>query len=779
MPVVKRVPTAAPSGTFFASGAFTDVDETVASPDGNFMRSGTNDQTAASATFSSFSNAIPDGATINSVTFRVRGRTQRPNGTDDTCTYRARLTVGSTTYDLTWIQSETTFGNKTATVSTGHTVAQLNAPTVVYTQTAFSQNMGPDALVYDLDAFEIEVDYTEAVGESLVRVVSEGLNLSAARAASLVLARGIAESLELSDARLASMSLTRATSESLSLPEVLVSVVALARSVSESLSLSESLAAVVGLIRAVSESLELPVGALYFVQQSELGNGSIDFSASGAFGSVTPVTFPVPSADGYTPSTLVAWTKRPQANTTNLVMGLLALRNAGADYIHLGIQSRSTDTDRWRSDLRASGTTRAAGGAAHSDAAWDWGILSLVSPTSRVLYSSGNTAGVSTTTESSPASLNEILVGLSGTGTNYDALATQFMLFTGTLTADQRTAVANGANGFEVEAVAGGTAVLVGYWPGIVITGGGNNYLRDVVGDNHILLTSAAVWSEESPPVTTVVVDPADLLRVVGESLGLGEVIVRVTSLVKAASESVEVAEGVSRLLSVVRVRAEDLEVVEGLVRSFGLSRVREEGVELSELTNRTAGIAKIVVEAFELLSAASRAFALMRTRNEVTEVSETVQASIAAELLRVIDEALSLDEAALHALAAEILRIVSEAVELTEQSYATEVLSRSLSESVEYAEVLAASRIIVAMLSEVLSVGETSAQTRSLVRTVTEALPVAEVAFAARVMIRLIGEVVEFAEDVDGFMDAPVTGPEVDPVIAIESSNIRIMVEL
>jgi hypothetical protein len=271
----------------------------------------------------------------------------------------------------------------------------------------------------------------------------------------------------------------------------------------------------------------------------------------------------------------------------------------------------------------------------------------------------------------------------------------------------------------------------------------------------------------------------APIIQVLAESLETGEQIARVLSLVRSASESVEVAEGVSRLLSVVRVRTEDLEVVESLVRSFGLSRIRGEGVELSELTSRTAVVARIVGEAFEVLSAASRAFALVRARNEVTEVSETAQASIAAELLRVIDEALSLDEATLHALAAEILRIINEVVELAEQSYATRVLSRSLMETVEYAEVLAASRIIVAMLSEVLNVGETSAQARSLVRTVTEALPVAEVAFAARVMIRLIGEVVEFAEDVDGFLAAPVTGPEVDPIISVESSNIRIMVEL
>ena len=101
--------------------------------------------------------------TVNSATFRVRARFINP-GSGDTATYRLRLTVGGSTYDLTWIQSEAGNGFVDKTISVGtFTEAQYNAATVTLTQSVYSKDMGPDGLYLDVDCFELEVDYTSTI----------------------------------------------------------------------------------------------------------------------------------------------------------------------------------------------------------------------------------------------------------------------------------------------------------------------------------------------------------------------------------------------------------------------------------------------------------------------------------------------------------------------------------------------------------------------------------------------------------------------------------------
>ena len=218
-------------------------------------------------------------------------------------------------------------------------------------------------------------------------------------------------------------------------------------------------------------------------------SGSIDFSGNNtAIASVTPATFPVPSSNGFTPITMVGWVKRAQQSVARGTMGVFTIEESANNYIAACVEGRDALSDRFRTSARAAGGSLLTGnGAFHTDNTWDYFIHDCASITARVMYSSGGSG--SNVTSCSPTGINQIAFGKAAAYTNgYDALASQFMLFTGTLTEAQRTAVANKQNAYEIEAVSGGTAVLVGYWPGDVADG----YLQDVVGGNHALLANDA-----------------------------------------------------------------------------------------------------------------------------------------------------------------------------------------------------------------------------------------------------------------------------------------------
>lgn len=154
-------------GAVMASNVYTDIDEDVSpSPDGNTNDTIQNDITGNTVTWSNITDLPGAADTVNSATFRVRARVLQPSGTDDTCTYRLRCTIGGSNYDITYTDGDSGSGfiNRTApiTPSPMHTVAQFNAAQVTLVQTAFNKTKGNDDLELEIDAFEIEVDYNEA-----------------------------------------------------------------------------------------------------------------------------------------------------------------------------------------------------------------------------------------------------------------------------------------------------------------------------------------------------------------------------------------------------------------------------------------------------------------------------------------------------------------------------------------------------------------------------------------------------------------------------------------
>ena len=103
--------------------------------------------------------------TLNSATFRVRARLVNPS-TGDTATYTFQLSIGGDTYDIdytTAADENNGFTNKSILADTStYSEAQFNAATVSLTQTASTKDMGWDAQYLDVDALELEVDYSAA-----------------------------------------------------------------------------------------------------------------------------------------------------------------------------------------------------------------------------------------------------------------------------------------------------------------------------------------------------------------------------------------------------------------------------------------------------------------------------------------------------------------------------------------------------------------------------------------------------------------------------------------
>jgi hypothetical protein len=166
MTVAYLVPSGAASpATILATNTYTLIDDggtngLVTDADGSVNDTNVDDTNTGGESASwPLTDLAETPDSINSATFRVRARFINP-GTGDTATYLFRLSVGGSTYDLTWDESEAGNGFVNKTVSVGSfTEAQYNAATVALTQSSYLKDMGPDGLYLDVDAFELEVDY--------------------------------------------------------------------------------------------------------------------------------------------------------------------------------------------------------------------------------------------------------------------------------------------------------------------------------------------------------------------------------------------------------------------------------------------------------------------------------------------------------------------------------------------------------------------------------------------------------------------------------------------
>ena len=168
MTVAYLVPSAnAVSALLMNVNDYTLINEEVANADGSVNSTNTNDQRSNGTAVWNLTD-LPAFDSINSATFRVRARTGGGQN-DDTSTYRFRLDIGGSTYDITIAETEETFANKTIAVGT-FTQSQYNAATVTLSQTAWNKTKGADGLFCEIDAFELEVDYEPALVTTSRRV---------------------------------------------------------------------------------------------------------------------------------------------------------------------------------------------------------------------------------------------------------------------------------------------------------------------------------------------------------------------------------------------------------------------------------------------------------------------------------------------------------------------------------------------------------------------------------------------------------------------------------
>ena len=160
MAIEKLVPSAnASPATILSTNDYTLIDETVASADASVNATNVDDQTANTATWA-LADLVGAISTVNSATFRVRARMQSVG--DDLITYRFRLTVGATNYDISFTQADTTYSDKTIAVGS-FTTAQYNAATVTLSASGYSKTKGFDDLYLEVDALELEVDYVASI----------------------------------------------------------------------------------------------------------------------------------------------------------------------------------------------------------------------------------------------------------------------------------------------------------------------------------------------------------------------------------------------------------------------------------------------------------------------------------------------------------------------------------------------------------------------------------------------------------------------------------------
>lgn len=173
MPTVTLVPTSlTDTNSNVSAGAYTDIDETITSADGNTLDSQANAWTG-SGTANAFSFGLSDlpadAASINTVQFRIRARVTTTSGASGDSTGYVGSVQGTNapTTSASFSDSDADLGFKnrgaTSGVTSSASVADVNSWTVRVYQThwfldtEFSPN--PDGLNLEIDCVEIIVDY--------------------------------------------------------------------------------------------------------------------------------------------------------------------------------------------------------------------------------------------------------------------------------------------------------------------------------------------------------------------------------------------------------------------------------------------------------------------------------------------------------------------------------------------------------------------------------------------------------------------------------------------
>ncbi len=154
MAVDKLLPNGDDSG--WPTGAFTDIDEGIASADAAVMSTTIDDDVLI---VDLTATTITDADTVNSVTVKIHGRS---TGSGGKVTFTVDFQIGcvdqggpQVTADLTG--SHATYTLTDAAWDSDWTAAQLNGATLKIQAT---QTGKPTAATWEVDAIDVEVDYT-------------------------------------------------------------------------------------------------------------------------------------------------------------------------------------------------------------------------------------------------------------------------------------------------------------------------------------------------------------------------------------------------------------------------------------------------------------------------------------------------------------------------------------------------------------------------------------------------------------------------------------------
>lgn len=167
-----------------STSTITDVDNTIASADGNTNNSVTNGWTNGPGTGSAFSytmsNLPGDFGTVNTVQVRVRWRVNQTDQSSDTwgCTWDVQGTNAPASTASIDSTGGTTFINSGdgSPVASSASESDINGWTVRVWQDSWSQNMSPDGYALQIDEVEVIVDYNAAAaaGPNLLTLLGSG-----------------------------------------------------------------------------------------------------------------------------------------------------------------------------------------------------------------------------------------------------------------------------------------------------------------------------------------------------------------------------------------------------------------------------------------------------------------------------------------------------------------------------------------------------------------------------------------------------------------------------
>lgn len=294
------------------------------------------------------------------------------------------------------------------------------------------------------------------------------------------------------------------------------------------------------------------------------------------------------------------------------------------------------------------------------------------------------------------------------------------------------------------------------------------------IGETINYLKSMVRLISETVNVDEAVLNPLALVRVLSETVNISENIARLKAMVRIISETINTNEAIQYLRGRIQIVNETVNIQETIVKLKAMTRVIDETVNIIEAALNPMAMTRVLAETVNLQETTPRLMSMTRPISETVNVQENIIRFMA--MARQVAETVNIQEVTSRVVG--FVRIIDEAVNINEAISYLRGRIRMIAETVNIQETILNPRVLVRLINETVNINEVIVRARTLVRLISEAVDINENVTHLKAMTRVINETVNIAETIVDVLVSGVTAliRVIDEVVDIQEARNHVL---